>query len=110
MSLAVRILACAGLAVLVLAACRESEQGRMTHYEKGVYQGKADTPLNDDALRALRARHGRMAGTRVVGGGGGGGGGSASSSGAVPTITIAPPTGSDLDARLRSRAARQSFN
>ena len=84
----------------------------MTHYEKGVYQGKADTPLNDDALRALRARHGHMAGTRVVGGGGGGegGGGSASASGAAPTITIAPPTGSDLDARLRSRAARQSFN
>ena len=46
-----------GLAALVvLAGCREEEQGRIIGYEPGVYQGKADTPLSAETLDTLRSR------------------------------------------------------
>lgn len=43
-----------GLAVL--AACREQEENRPIKLEKGVYQGRADTPLSEDTIKALRQR------------------------------------------------------
>jgi hypothetical protein len=49
----------AGLLVLgaiALAGCRMEEQGRVSHYEPGVYKGKADPSLNEDQRRALRQR------------------------------------------------------
>jgi hypothetical protein len=43
-------------AVLVLAGCREQEQGRPLSFEPGVYQGEKLQPLSDDQLRALQDR------------------------------------------------------
>ena len=47
--------AAAGL-VLGLAACDESEQGRVLYYEKGTYQGQADDGLTDAQREELRSR------------------------------------------------------
>jgi hypothetical protein len=41
---------------LSLSACRESELGRPLSHDKGTYQGKADTPLDEATLKALRQR------------------------------------------------------
>ncbi|WP_193371008.1 hypothetical protein [Pelagibius marinus] len=49
------VVAGAGL-VLALAACDESEQGRILRYEKGTYLGKADSPLSDEKRDELRSR------------------------------------------------------
>ncbi len=39
-----------------LAACREEEQDRPLHFEKGVYSGNPDTTLDDQQRRALEQR------------------------------------------------------
>jgi hypothetical protein len=39
-----------------LAGCREEEQGRAMHLEKGVYSGKSDTELTEEQRRALEQR------------------------------------------------------
>ena len=39
---------------LLLAACDESEQDRVTRYEKGVYLGAPVTELSADQVEALR--------------------------------------------------------
>jgi hypothetical protein len=44
------------VAALPLAACDESEQGRILRYEPGKYQGKPDTPLTEEQREALRHR------------------------------------------------------
>jgi hypothetical protein len=49
------LLAAAGF-VLGLAACDESEQGRILYYEKGTYQGQADNGLTDAQREELRSR------------------------------------------------------
>jgi len=49
------IVAGAGL-VLALAACDESEQGRILRYEKGTYLGKTDSELSDEQRDELRSR------------------------------------------------------
>jgi len=41
---------------LSLSACREGEMGRPLSHDKGTYQGKADTPLDEATLKALRQR------------------------------------------------------
>ncbi|HSR71627.1 MAG TPA: hypothetical protein VLL72_04540 [Kiloniellales bacterium] len=41
---------------LLLAACDESEQGRVLMYDKGTYLGQPDNPLTEDEQEALRAR------------------------------------------------------
>ena len=41
---------------LVLAGCDEAEQGRILHYEKGVYLGPADTKLDQETIDELRQR------------------------------------------------------
>ena len=46
----------AAVSVLVVSACREEEQGRILIQEKGVYQGQADEPLDEEQLRELRFR------------------------------------------------------
>ena len=46
----------AAIVVLGLGACREGEQNRPLAYEKGVYQGSADTALSEDQVRELRYR------------------------------------------------------
>lgn len=48
-----------GLLVLAvaLAGCRESEQNRPLHYDKGVYGGKADSEVGADTRSELRMRH-----------------------------------------------------
>jgi len=45
----------AGLA-LGLGACRENEQNRPLHLEKGTYSGQPDTELTEDQRRALQQR------------------------------------------------------
>jgi len=42
--------------VLTLSACRDEEQGRSLHYEKGTYQGAADTSLDQDTVSKLQQR------------------------------------------------------
>ncbi len=44
------------VAGLTLAACDESEQGRIRNYEPGKYQGQADTQLTSEQRDALRRR------------------------------------------------------
>ena len=51
--LTVALLFAAGL---TLAACDESEQGRVRNYEPGKYQGQADTQLTSEQRDALRRR------------------------------------------------------
>jgi hypothetical protein len=46
----------AGVAVLALAGCREDEQARAIHADKGVYQGPDMPALDDDTREALRER------------------------------------------------------
>ena len=48
----VALAAAAGL----LAGCNEAESGRPLTYEKGVYKGKQDEPLTDEAREQLRQR------------------------------------------------------
>lgn len=43
-------------AAFLLAACDEAEQGRILHYEKGVYLGPADSDLEASQLDELRQR------------------------------------------------------
>jgi len=43
-------------ASLGLGACRDDEQGRSLADNKGHYAGKPDTPLSNDARRALMQR------------------------------------------------------
>ena len=49
------VVAVAGL-VLGLAACDDSEQGRILRYEKGTYLGQSDSELTDAQRQELRAR------------------------------------------------------
>jgi len=44
------------VAGMTLAACDESEQGRITKYEPGKYQGQTDTQLTSEQRDALRRR------------------------------------------------------
>ncbi len=65
-----RTVAVAGLALLALAGCRPEEQGRVMHYEQGVYKGSnPDKPMSEDALAELRARATSQGG--LTGGSGG---------------------------------------
>jgi hypothetical protein len=45
---------------LLLAACDESEQNRITRYEKGVYLGAPDTELSADQVGVLRHQAARQ--------------------------------------------------
>lgn len=51
---------CAGLLAAGLAGCREDEQNRALHLEKGTYAGKADKELTPEQQRALQARGNRQ--------------------------------------------------
>ena len=55
--------------VLSLGACREDEQGRVPLYQKGVYLGKADTEISEQARGAARDRMRYLARTGGIGGG-----------------------------------------
>ena len=44
------------VAVSSLAGCRDEEQGRPLSYEKGVYQGALDEPIDEETRRELRDR------------------------------------------------------
>lgn len=41
---------------LFLAGCLEEEAGRPLHYEKGVYGGAPDEPLDEEQVRQLQFR------------------------------------------------------
>lgn len=44
------------VAAVVLSGCREEEQNRELHLEKGVYSGQPDTGLTDEQRDALKQR------------------------------------------------------
>ncbi len=104
------VIGLAAVLALTLGACREDEQGRRLTYEPGVYKGKADTPVSEQARRALKTRIQLQNG--LAGGSGGAGGARRS---APPNVR--PPAGAvgggraaiPLDA-LRQRTRRQNFN
>ncbi len=104
----VLLLGCVAAAGVSLGACREDEQGRVLIFEKGVYLGKPDTPVSEDARRALSARIQHQ--NERAGPQGGGG----SPSGAPPDVR--PPSGASLGPApvptdtLRERIRRQSGN
>lgn len=95
-------LACLVAVGASLGACREDEQGRVLLFDKGVYLGKADTPITQEARRAIRSRMSRQAASRGFGGGGGG-----SSLGRPPDVR---PPSAKLDEAMRQRTRRQSGN
>lgn len=102
------VIGLAAALALTLGACREDERGRRLTYEPGVYKGKPDTPLSEQARRSLKTRILRQ---RLAGGLSGGGG---APERAPPDVR--PPSGAvgggsaiPLDA-LRLRARRQGFN
>lgn len=43
-------------AVAAVSSCREAEQGRILHYQKGTYLGKADQDSSKGKEQELRAR------------------------------------------------------
>jgi len=89
------VLAAMAVAVSALGACRPAEQGRILQYQKGVYLGGRDAPLDVATMKALRARTASQAGIVAVPANGGGGG----------------LFGAVLDAEaLRARARGQSYN
>lgn len=49
-------------ALVLLTGCREDEQNRALHFEKGTYAGKQDKGLTDEQRRELeqRATHQRF--------------------------------------------------
>jgi len=61
------------LAVSALGACRPAEQGRILQYQKGVYLGSRDAPLDVATMKALRGRTASQAGIVAVPASGGGG-------------------------------------
>lgn len=87
---------------VVLGACRDSEQGRVSNFEPGVYKGKTEAPLGADAMKALRVRAYEQ--SRGFSQTGGGGGGSASVS--TSADVRAPASGVNPDL-LRARARSQ---
>lgn len=52
----IRGAALAGLVLVAVAGCRDSEQDRVLMYKKGTYLGAPDQSLSEDALREIRAR------------------------------------------------------
>ncbi len=96
-------LACLVAVGASLGACREDEQGRVLLFNKGVYLGKTDAPISDEARRAIRSRMSRQAASRGLGGGGG------TDSGLGRPPDVKPPSAKPDDA-LRERARRQSGN
>lgn len=92
------------VAALVLAGCRQEEQGRVLRYDKGSYLGQADTRLSEETLEVLRQR------TRNQFGGAGFSsiGGPASLAADVrPPVGLSAPQSDEARAALRTRALRQ---
>ncbi len=54
----------------VLGGCREGEQGRIMHYQKGTYLGPTEAPLSEETREALRQRI-RFQGVATAAAGGG---------------------------------------
>ncbi len=100
----ITMLACLVAVGASLGACREDEQGRVLLFNKGVYLGKADTPISEEARRNFRTRALRQSAARGFGQSAGGGG---SGSGRPPDVR--PPASTPIGA-LRERARRQSGN
>ena len=78
-----------------LGACRSEEQGRILKYQKGVYLGKADTPLSRSARDAVRDRARFQGGLGVISPGGGA---------SAYKSSVCPP------GALRQRGKSQSYN
>ncbi len=61
---------CAVASAAVVASACDSGEMRPLNYEKGVYKGKAHTPLSEETLQALRARAAYQGGLTTVSSGG----------------------------------------
>ncbi|MDJ0947567.1 MAG: hypothetical protein QNJ94_01450 [Alphaproteobacteria bacterium] len=91
-------------AIPLLAGCRAEEQGRLTKFEPGVYKGKPDTPLSEEARAAIRGHGLTQSGAfgtglraRVPGGG------------VSLPASSAPPAPAAGRGALNQRATRQGF-
>lgn len=96
--------------IVLLSGCREEEQNRPLSHQKGVYQGKPDTSLSDNAVETLRQRARVYMGADPEGSAGAGGPAqpSAADRPSGPGSFVEPEAGA-IDKELRSRAGRQSF-
>jgi hypothetical protein len=81
----------AGLALIALTGCWEEESRPLVKYTPGVYTGKPDTPVSQEALAEARSRAMRQAGLAASVPGGGGG--------AAPSSSVRPPGGSVIKVR-----------
>ena len=81
------MIGCVAAATFILGACRDDEQGRPLGYDKGNYAGKPDTPLSDEARRAIQDRVHYQAG----GNGGGGSSGTPGITGVSSSADVRPP-------------------
>ena len=64
------VVCCLLVAAVVLAGCREGEQGRIWRYQKGTYLGPTEAPLSEETRAALRLRAWFQRGTAELPGGG----------------------------------------
>ena len=48
------------ISALLLSSCKESEQGRILNYKKGVYLGKKDNTLTKDQVYNLKMHTSRQ--------------------------------------------------
>lgn len=82
------------LAMPLLSACRDGDDGRVLLYDKGKYLGKEDAELDTEAVRALKSRttlQGTGSGTSVGGISGGRG--------------VATPGSLNLDQRTKQQGS-----
>ncbi len=98
----VLLLGCAAAVTLTLGACREEEQDRILIYQKGVYLGQADTPVSEQARRALRQRMRQQGSLSGVDYGG--------AVGASPSDVRLPAGAVTATPQLRRRGEGQRFN
>ncbi len=91
-------------ALVVLAGCRQEEQGRPLHYEPGVYPGgKPTSSLGEGDLAQLRQRAVEQGGIPV--------GGVASGGGPTRGSSVRPPVvDTEADKQLQDRNKLQSGN
>ncbi|MDP6175106.1 MAG: hypothetical protein QGF09_13150 [Rhodospirillales bacterium] len=90
------LIGCAAALAVTLGACRPEEQGRILSYQKGVYLGKADSPLTAKARSAARDRARYQGGLNVIATGRPGR--------VAPRSSVRPP------GALRRRGRGQSYN
>ncbi len=86
------------VAVAALAGCREENQGQVHRWEPGVYKGKSEPALSEEALRELRARAVKQSGTIK------------STGGASAAATSVATSGTDVRPPANTPAPKETYN